>query len=542
MKTVTKKLLSILLVAIMLVSMMSFAAFADDDDDGSNDDSSSQTGGTNTDDDGDDDDDDDDDTVSQSGEDHQAHGTIKYYEAKEATCTAVGYSQSFYYCSECGKCYSDEACTTYLGTIAELTISATGHDYDETTGECKNGCGSKITVETPADCTVTFIVYNEDGSEVGYGTKEGCHVGSAIGYFPSQTPSRDGYTFLGWYVDGDTSDANNKVTGSGTIYKESWGENAVIIACWEENTYVVQVIGVKNSVLSTGKVIYKAGVSELVGDRISTWLDNEVKDDIENWIPDGYTWDGIYYNGSLSKVLGTDSFANKAYYIYVNVKPATYKLYFDYMGGTAGIASKDVTYGNAVGTLPSPTKTVSGIDYVFINWVDADGNVYTKDTVYNVKGNTYLYAQWDKEANVWLYIYLNGNTSSANRILKADGYVVDSQITRSAVESYIKTHYNYTSLTGLFDDSTWSDYLAGTNKTGSVTVTIDSDHTNHVYVMVNGTNKSVPSDSSSNSGSSSSSGSNPKTGDYIIAGAATLLVVSGAALTTVTMLRKKKIL
>ena len=91
--------------------------------------------------------------------------------------------------------------------------------------------------------------------------------------------------------------------------------------------------------------------------------------------------------------------------------------------------------------------------------------------------------------------------------------------------------------TGLFDDSTWPDYLAGTNKTGAVTVNIDSDHTNHVYVMVNGTNKSVPSDSSSNS-----SGSNPKTGDYIIAGAATLPVVSGAALTTVTMLRKKKIL
>ncbi|MCD8300049.1 MAG: leucine-rich repeat protein [Clostridiales bacterium] len=46
-------------------------------------------------------------------------------EASAATCTEIGFSQECWYCPDCGKCFSDEDCTT---ETEDAVIPATGHD------------------------------------------------------------------------------------------------------------------------------------------------------------------------------------------------------------------------------------------------------------------------------------------------------------------------------------------------------------------------------------------------------------------------------
>jgi hypothetical protein len=68
-------------------------------------------------------------------------------------------------------------------------------------------------------------------------------------------------------------------------------------------------------------------------------------------------------------------------------------LNFDANGGTVSQDSKSIFYGKAVGTLPTPTYN----NYTFSGWNterNGSGDTYTEATIYNIFGNTTLYAQW----------------------------------------------------------------------------------------------------------------------------------------------------
>ncbi len=70
-----------------------------------------------------------------------------------------------------------------------------------------------------------------------------------------------------------------------------------------------------------------------------------------------------------------------------------YTLSFNANGGAVSPASKGVTFNQAVGTLPTPTRT----GYTFAGWnaaVNGSGSVWNASTTYTAVGNTTLYAQW----------------------------------------------------------------------------------------------------------------------------------------------------
>ena len=116
----------------------------------------------------------------------------------------------------------------------------------------------------------------------------------------------------------------------------------------------------------------------------------------------GYTFDGWDIHGS-----GRVNTDNKKYYMGYNDttlvaqwKPNEYNLNFDYNkphDAAADITGNDITtkkvsYTKTVGELPSPALK----GYTFTGWQDENGKTYTEDTVYNVLGDTTLYAQWRK--------------------------------------------------------------------------------------------------------------------------------------------------
>ncbi|MCC8130651.1 MAG: leucine-rich repeat domain-containing protein [Ruminococcus sp.] len=95
--------------------------------------------------------------------------TLAHTEAKSATCTEDG-NIEYWYCSECGKYFSDEDCTIEITDTTTLTLSAIAHSYyvssctwydNYTSATLKlvcDSCGDEIEIDA------TEITSEEDGS------------------------------------------------------------------------------------------------------------------------------------------------------------------------------------------------------------------------------------------------------------------------------------------------------------------------------------------------------------------------------------------
>lgn len=116
----------------------------------------------------------------------------------------------------------------------------------------------------------------------------------------------------------------------------------------------------------------------------------------------GYVFAGWDVQGS-GRLTADNSFYYMGYNdttLVAQWKPNEYNLNFDYnkphdaAADITGndIITKKVSYTKTVGELPSPALK----GYTFTGWQDENGKTYTEDTVYNVLGDTTLYAQWRK--------------------------------------------------------------------------------------------------------------------------------------------------
>ena len=233
--------------------------------------------------------------------------------------------------------------------------------------------------------TVQIKVYrNGDTSQVYYTTtfkvEKGAEVTPLIEDYYS---SRYGFEVDGWFNDGGW---NNYVAGKNATELETVTVNGwTNLYCMVTDYNNVVVYGVTNGdkdnaeTLYEGKTLYgtnlveylnaNAGVAERPGYTLDKW----------------YNWD--WFGGKF----GDDKLVTGWTNVYVTYTANKYTLSFNANGGTVDQASKEVTYDEAVGTLPTPTKTGSTFAY----WQDSAGNKYTEDTVYQVAGNTELTAVWN---------------------------------------------------------------------------------------------------------------------------------------------------
>lgn len=633
MKTVSKKLLSLLLVAILLVSALPFQAFADAHT-GVN-----ETYGPL------------DDTqhcvyCAQEGcSDHSAGGWVRnenHTFGTDGVCTKCGATQSTTV-AHVGEHLAevwDYNSTThwqvchYAGCELEgQKVAENAHTFDANgvCTVCKYGCphpyGSQIldaSTAVAADCIhpgkEADLICNDCKARLKEGaptpatgvhnfvngicTVEGCGAtqegtpcvltldadggtingvatatvnvkkGSPIGTLP--IPTRQGYTFAGWYV-GDT------LVNYGQVY--TFDGNVTAKAKWTEITYQLTVRRVLNGNNATAKTIKTVNVP--AGTPLLGYLNENIASIVRSELAlnPGYTWEYSYWRDYSGTQPLTDQTAcmNQAQTVFVNFVSKSYTLYFNANGGAVTPLSKPVYFGSPVGTLP--TASLNG--KVFQGWQDVNGNLYNANTIYQVADDTSLTAVWKDEALVILYIYVNGDFSSCNRMILMDKYVKNDNISRADVYGEIVKYYTPASgtlsIAGLFDEYTWSSYRANTSKAGTENIEIDASHPNKIYVMVNNANTgstiitggtgstiipTIPANGATtpagaywiNLGNGNGYwvypapstpnatyptyiiiGSNPKTGDTAkIEIAAAVMVLAAAALITVMALRKKK--
>ena len=175
--------------------------------------------------------------------------------------------------------------------------------------------------------------------------------------------------------------------------------------------------------------------------------------------------------------------------------------------------------------------------YVFMGW-KLNGKMITEKTVYELFDDATAYAQWKlesdtedepmngthtKDGKVYLEIYVNGDTSAAEKKVDITSYAADNKITQAEVETVVKKYVTPKSgyklaYEGLFDEETWWWYTRDPETNGKASIVVNQDGDDYIYVMVKNV-KVVAADPS-----------NPKTGDGIVIALATMMSTGGAAL------------
>ena len=170
-----------------------------------------------------------------------------------------------------------------------------------------------------------------------------------------ETPSKDGYTFVAWTnEDGKVITEGTKVTKDITL-KAEWISNDAKVVTAEFDTDGGNEIN--NILIEKGKIILLPIEPVKEGYIFVGWIDE---------------------NGSFvtNNMIVSSNITLKAMWIKRGVEIVTIK--FDTDGGN-NIESIIIENGNVILLPINPTRE----GYVFIGWVDENGNTVTKDTIVN---------------------------------------------------------------------------------------------------------------------------------------------------------------
>ncbi|MDE6201111.1 MAG: InlB B-repeat-containing protein [Clostridiales bacterium] len=189
------------------------------------------------------------------------------------------------------------------------------------------------------------------------------------------TLTRDGYEFDGWYNGEDEVVSGTEAALSGNI---------TLVAQWSKTTFTVTLNAGDGTI--GGQTTYTFTVAK--DTQFSTYL---------NVTPthDGYSFDGWWINGEgeeddekqTAAITVTEDITLTAHWA-VN----TYTVTFDASGGTLaeGEDTITVTYGQAYGELPTPTRS----GYQFDGWRTEGGTYIDSTTTVGITANQTLYARW----------------------------------------------------------------------------------------------------------------------------------------------------
>ena len=305
---------------------------------------------------------------------------------------------------------SKGSCTlTMPDNTAEFTYTFVGWYTAANGGGTK--VGSSLTLETPsvtgaatyyAYVTRSTKSYTHTFNANGGGTVSPATItkayNTALGTLP--TVSRTGYTFVGWF---DTSAASGgtqattttKVTGTKTWY-----------ARWSINSYTFTFD--KNGGNTPSSSSITKNYNEAIGTlpTCSRAADNTYTYAFAGWFDTSAT------SGGTQLTTTTKVTSNKTWYARWTATYKNYTVTWNGNGGTPSKSSSSFHYNDALGTLPTATRT----GYTFKGWsTSASGSVNVSTTT-KVTGNVTYYAVWTINSYTWTFD-ANGGTGDTTKTL-----------------------------------------------------------------------------------------------------------------------------
>lgn len=305
---------------------------------------------------------------------------------------------------------SKGSCTlTMPDNTAEFTYTFVGWYTAANGGGTK--VGSELTLETPAiKGTVTYYAYVTRSTKSythtfnanGGGTVSPATItkayNTALGTLP--TVSRTGYTFVGWF---DTSAASGgtqattttKVTGTKTWYAR-WSINSY--------TFTFDKNGGNTPSATTITKEYNTAVGTLP--TCTRNADNTYTYAFAGW------FDTSASSGGTQLTTSTKVISNKTWYARWTPTYKNYTVTWNGNGGTPSKSSSSFHYNDALGTLPTATRT----GYTFKGWSTSETGTVNVSTTTKVTANVTYYAVWTINSYTWTFD-ANGGTGDTTKTL-----------------------------------------------------------------------------------------------------------------------------
>ena len=230
-----------------------------------------------------------------------------------------------------------------------------------------------------------------NSTTIGFDTNGGSIIDAIIQNYGTtviapQDPTREGYTFAGWYADEELIE--------GYIFTTMPADGITVYAKWTANTYIVTYDANDGEVTPTTKeVTYDLAYGELAEPT-----------------REGYTFNGWYLNGV--KVTSTTIVKTvSAHTLVADWIANTYIVTYDANGGEVTTSNKEVTYDLAYGELLTPTRE----GYTFNGWY-LGTNEITSSTIVNTASNHTLVADWI--ANTYKITLDKNNGEGQDRVIQ----------------------------------------------------------------------------------------------------------------------------
>ena len=159
----------------------------------------------------------------------------------------------------------------------------------------------------------------------------------------------------------------------------------------ETTTQVIQTMNFDKWVL-TGKGSL-SGITYTFGDGDGTLTATYTSNNVELETPtrEGYTFDGWYTLANGGTKIDSPYMPTNNITLYAHWTANKYQITFN--PGENGIVTettREVTYGQTYGTLPTPTRP----GYTFTGWTDPEGNEITGSDIVDITSDTTLTAKW----------------------------------------------------------------------------------------------------------------------------------------------------
>ena len=247
------------------------------------------------------------------------------------------------------------------------------------------------------------------------------------------TPTKDGYTFDGWFTSNGTKISENdnvNITENITLIAKWQGESYTLTVnpnggTWNESSEIQTVVGTYNSTREISNPIAPKGYTVTLNDSENTtsvvqtksfngWaktgrgtiagttytfgngngeiVANYTSNKVTLPIPtkEGYTFKGWFTQENGGTKIETSYMPESDITLYTQWEANKYTITFDGNGVTLEQNSKEVTYGQTYGELPEPTKE----GYDFDGWYTEDGNLIKSTDIVNITKNITLTANW----------------------------------------------------------------------------------------------------------------------------------------------------
>ena len=382
------------------------------------------------------------------------------------------------------------------------------------------------------------VTLNPNGGKVDPATVT-YQMHEAVGY-KLPAPTRDGYVFGGWYTNpNDETTAvtvDTVVTKNMTVYAK-WNAGSLPVVFQKWNSTDKKWEDADRRSADTGKSLRDSGKN--LPD--VTAYDNRPGYEVNK----DYPW--VDANGN---VFTADTVINAVTYVRPNFKAKEYTITYNFNCTDLSKETQKVTFDSKL-TLKKPTLA----DHVFLGWLYVpDNNKEVKD------GDTYVWtsdieltAVWAKKGTVELRVYRDD--TDGFKTYYYSGAIKDGELdlNKCNIQDYLKGTYEFD---GWFNYKNWVEYL-GTRETKGLeyasnaitridkvkTSTEDSNVT-VIYGMVKGyktTTGNNATTGNNNINTGTPDPSNPKTGDTIMIAVATM-TMAAAALVAMYELKKRKMI